>query len=175
MAPAYPPFMYAYGIIAAIIGKIQEREAPPVFSHDYLRFTLGFARESDRAFLGVAKRIGLVGQDGVPTALFHRVRKPKEAPAAIAEGLKIGFSTLYEKRPDLHSMDRKELAVLIAEVTGLEPGHANVRAIVGTTLALIELTKAPESAKSSKTSKSAEPVARAVERRKTPDRRVSSR
>ena len=141
MHAEYPPFMFGYGTIAAVIVKIQDRDAPEVFSHDYLRYTLGFARESDRAFIALAKRIDLLTAEGKPSALYGELRKPKQAHAAMAKAMQHGYAALYTRQPNAHELERKELAALIAEVTGLEPGHATARAIVGTFLALRELTR----------------------------------
>lgn len=141
MSAEYPPFMFGYGVIAAVIAKLQDRDPPEVFSHDYLRYTLGFSRESDRAFIALAKRIDLLGPDGRPTALYLELLKPGRAHAAITKAMHHGYASLYARSPSLHTLERKPLAALIAEVTGLEPGHATVRAIVGTFLALKELAK----------------------------------
>ncbi len=159
MAPEYPPFMFGYGAIAPMIEKIQDRDAPDIFSHDYLRYTLGFARESDRAFIALAKRIGLLSTEGKPTELYSDLLKPKHAHAALAKALHHGYQTLYASHPNAHQLDRKELAAAIATITGLEPGHATARAIVGTFLALKELSS-PRA-----------PVERVENRRKVVERR----
>lgn len=143
MPPQYPPFMFAYGIIADMIAKIQSHEIPAVFSHDFLRFKLGFSRESDRAFVALAKRTGLLTNDGTPTELYRRLRDPAQATTAMVEAMKLGFPAFYTKHPNAHDLDRKTLAALTADVTGLELGHANARAIVGTFLALKALTIPP--------------------------------
>ena len=159
MAPQYPPFMFAYGTIAQVFAKIQEFDTPPVFSHDFLRFKLGFGRESDRAFIALAKRIGLLTTEGTPTDMYLRLRDPAKVAAVVAEGMKIGFPTFYAKYPDAHDLDRKTLATLVADVTGLELGHANARAIVGTFFTLKTLANPPEG------------VAPTVNRRKIMERR----
>ena len=140
MAPQYPPFMFAYGIIADMIAKIQSHDIPAVFSHDFLRFKLGFSRESDRAFVALAKRTGLLTTEGIPTELYRRVRDPAQAMAAMVDAMRLGFPAFYAKHPNAHDLDRKTLAALTAEVTGLELGHANARAIIGTFLALKAMT-----------------------------------
>ena len=159
MNPHYPPFMFGYGIIASIFAKIQSHETPEVFSHDFLRFTLGFSRESDRAFIPLAKRTGLLTAEGVPTELYVRLRDPVQAADAVAEAMKQGYSVFYAKRTDAHDLDRKVLAGIVTEVTGLAHGHASARAIVGTFLAL----KAAASPRVE--------VPRAGNRRKVPERR----
>jgi len=157
----YPPFMFGYGAIAPLIAKIQDRDPPEIFNHEYLRFTLGFARESDRAFLPLAKRIGLVATDGKPTDLYLQLLKPKQAKDALAQAMQQGYAAIYTREPKLNELDRKQLAALIVEITGLEPGHATARAIVGTFLTLKELAGL--------TTPAAE-----TDRRKTTERRKST-
>ena len=136
MSAQYPPFMFAYGCLGEVFSKIREHDIPEVFSHDFLRFTLGFSRESDRAFIPLAKRTGLLTTEGKPTALYVRLRDPAQAPAVVAEALTQGYPMFYAKHPVAHDLDRKALAALVAEVTGMERGHASARAIVGTFLTL---------------------------------------
>lgn len=141
MAAEYPPFMHGYGMIAPAFAKIQDpdRAAPEVFNHEYLRYTLMFARESDRAFIPLMKRIGMLTTDGKPTPLYERLRKPKTAGAAISEALRIGYPDLYTARPDADTIDRKVLSELVTTTTKLEVGHTSQRAIVGTFLTLRDL------------------------------------
>lgn len=159
MNPQYPPFMFGYGIIASIFAKIQSLDAPEVFSHDFLRFTLGFSRESDRAFIPLAKRTGLLTVEGKPTELYVRLRDPVQAADAVAEAMKLGYAVFYAKHAAAHELDRKMLAGIVTEVTGLAHGHASARAIVGTFLAL-KAAASPRVA-----------VPRAGNRRKLPERR----
>lgn len=134
--PEYPPFMFGYGVLPAMFAKIQDRDAPEIFSHEYLRFTLGFSRESDRAFIALAKRIGLLATDGKPTDLYREYLKPDLAHAALAKGIQHGFSKFYARHANAHELERKMLAALVAELTGLEIGHATARAVVGTFITL---------------------------------------
>lgn len=54
----------------------------------------------------------------------------------MAAAIKKGYSLLYERNEYVHDLDKKKLEGLIVELTGLEQGHATVRAIVGTFEAL---------------------------------------
>jgi hypothetical protein len=154
--------MFGYGVLPAVIAKIQDREPPEIFSHDYLRYTLGFARESDRAFIALAKRIGLLGTDGRPTELYQRLRDPAQTAAVVAAAMKHGYPMFYAIHADAHNLDRKMLSALVVEITGLETGHTSARAIVGTFFVLKALANPPVEAVEGE----------GVEnRRKTPERR----
>ena len=121
MAAEYPPYMFGYGVIEKIVAKIQDTPVPNQFTHDYLAYTLGFSRESDRAFIPMAKRIGLLTTEGHPTSLYLRLREPAHRSAAILTAMKQGYAVIYAKHPDADKLDRKVLAGLVAEATGLEP------------------------------------------------------
>ena len=156
MTAEYPPFMYGYGMIEKAFAKIQERDVPDVFSHDYLRFTLGFDRESDRAFVALMKRIGFLSTEGNPTALYRKLHKPKNAPAAIGDALKIGYPMIYAKHPDADSIDRKTLAQWVAEFTGQDTALASQRAICGTFLTLREMANPTQKPRADDRRKAAE-------------------
>ncbi|MBL8523267.1 MAG: DUF5343 domain-containing protein [Betaproteobacteria bacterium] len=160
MTAEYPPFMFGYGMIATAIAKIQDHDIPETFNHEYLRYTLGFSRESDRAFIPLLKRIGFLTAEGKPTALYTQLHKPKQSAAAIAQAMQQGFSALYAVNAKAHELERKELAALVVELTKLEAGHTTARAIVGTFLTLKEHAyPAPPAAD---------------DRRKTPERRKTT-
>ena len=136
LAAEYPPFMFGYGVLPAVVARIQDCAPPEFFSHDYLRHTLGFYRESDRGFIPLVKRIGVLSAEGKPTELYHRLRDRSQAAGAVAAAMKQGYPMFYAKHADAHELDREALAALVAELTGLAPGHTNARAIVGTFFAL---------------------------------------
>ncbi len=163
MAAEYPPYMFGYGVIEKIVARIQDTPVPEQFTHDYLAYTLGFSRESDRAFIPLAKRIGLLSTDGKPTELYLRLRDPARSSEAMVAAMKQGYGVFYAKHANADELDRKVLAGLVAEATGLEPGHASARAIVGSFLALKALA-APRAA-------SAEIVDLMTNRRNGTDRR----
>ncbi len=143
MTAHYPPFMFAYSCIGDVFSKIREHDVPDIFTHDFLRFTLGFSRESDRAFIPLAKRTGLLTSEGKPTDLYLRLRDPSQVAAVLGIAMKQGYPMFYAKHPDAHTLDRKALAAMVAEVTGMEHGHASARAIVGTFFALNKLASPP--------------------------------
>ena len=159
-APAqYPPFMFAYGILAGIVAKIQEHDIPELFNHEFLRFKLGFARESDRAFIPLAKRTGLLTSEGKPTELYRRLHDPAQTAAAAGEAMRLGFPTLFANDAKPLELDRKGLAAIVTEGTAMDIEHATVRAVIGTFLALKSLAyPSPE-------------VAPAENRRKVAERR----
>jgi hypothetical protein len=136
MPAEYPPFMNSYGTVTKILNKVKEAQTPDRFTADFLSTKLGFPGGSPRAFIPLAKRLGLLESDGRPTDLYKSFRNPSQARAAMAAALRRGYSQLYERNEYVHDLEKKKLEGLVMELTGLEQGHATVRAIVGTFEAL---------------------------------------
>ena len=130
-----PPYMNAYGLIPKILKKIKEAPQPNRFTGDFLSTKLGFSGGSARAFLPFAKRIGLIGAEGAPTELYARFRNPSQSGRAIAEAMRIGYKTLYERNEYAQDLTTDKLEGLIMEATGLPKGTA-VRAILNSFVAL---------------------------------------
>lgn len=138
MAAKNPPYITATGLVSKILDKIKVAATPDRFTQDYLATELGFAGGSARAFIPLAKRIGLIASDGTPTELYKQFRSTNSATSksAIAKAIKTGYADLYSRNEYAHSLSKPDLEGLVIELTGLEKGHATIRAIVGTFEAL---------------------------------------
>ncbi|QSX28981.1 DUF5343 domain-containing protein [Shewanella cyperi] len=138
MAAKNPPYITATGLVSKILDKIKVAATPDRFTQDYLATELGFGGGSAKAFIPLAKRIGLIASDGTPTEIYKQFRSTNSSTskAAIAKAIKIGYVDLYSRNEYAHSLSRAELEGLVIELTGLEKGHASIRAILGTFEAL---------------------------------------
>jgi hypothetical protein len=136
MPAEYPPFMNGYGTLTKILNKIKEAQTPDRFTQDFLSTKLGFPGGTAKAFIPLAKRIGFLESDSRPTDLYKSFRNPTQSKAAMAAAMKRGYTQLYERNEYAHDLDKKKLEGLVVELSGLEQGHATVRAIVGTFEAL---------------------------------------
>ena len=136
MAAEYPPFVNGYGTVSKILEKIKEAQTPDRFTQDFLSTKLGFPGGTAKPFIPLAKRLGLLESDGRPTDLYKSFRNSAQSKAAMAAAIRKGYSKLYERNEYTQDLDKKKLEGLVVEVTGLEQGHATVRAIVGTFEAL---------------------------------------
>lgn len=132
----YPPFMNAYGQVSSILEKIRAAQTPPRFTQDFLKTKLGQSSGSSKAFIPLAKRLNLIGSDGVPTALYHRFRNPTESGSAMADAIRSGYSELFTRNEYAHELPEKELKGLVMEVTGLAPNAATLRSITQTFIEL---------------------------------------
>jgi hypothetical protein len=128
----YPPFMNAYAALASILEKVKHAKTPDRFTYDFLETTLGFKSSGARAFIPLAKRLGLLNSDATPTDLYKSFRNEGQSGAAMAAAIRKGFTQLYERNEKANDLPKKDLEGLIVETTGLERASPTVRAIVGT-------------------------------------------
>lgn len=131
-----PPYMNSVGLIPRIFEKMSVASKPARFTQDFLGTKLGFSSGSAKPFIPLLKRIGMLQPDGTPTELYAKLRNPSEKGAAMAEGLRIGYPTVFERNEYAGSLPRDKLTNLIIEITGLTRDNATLKAIVGTFFAL---------------------------------------
>ncbi len=138
MAKNYPAHMNSTGVIPKILDKIKVSTTPKRFTQDYLATELGFPGGGSKAFIPLAKKLGLLGSDGAPSDLYKQFRNTNEtvSKAAMAAAIKKAYKDVYAKNEYAHSLDRSDLEGLIMEMTGLAKKHAAIRAICGTFEAL---------------------------------------
>jgi hypothetical protein len=134
MAKSYPPYMNATGLVGKILDKVKVAATPDRFTQDYLATELGFSGGSAKAFIPLAKKLGLLASDGSPTDLYKQFRNTNKAisKAAMAEAIKKGYSDLYSRNEYVHSLNKSDLEGLIVEMTGSEKGNKTVQAVIGT-------------------------------------------
>jgi hypothetical protein len=132
MAADYPPFMNAYGNVSKILEKIKQAETPPRFTQEFLEKTLSFPGGSRKPFIPLAKRIGFIGSDGVPTEIYKRFQNPDRSKGAMAEAIRKGYPTLFERNQQAYKLDKNGLEGLIREATGLDADSGTLKSIAGT-------------------------------------------
>jgi hypothetical protein len=125
--------MLSTSFIPRILDKIKEAKTPDRFTKDFLSNTFMIKSSAARAFLPFAKRIGLLNSDGSPTALYKRFRSTDgiTSGAAIAQALRKGYSDLYTRNENAHTLSDDKLKGLVIEETGMEADNRVVGAIVG--------------------------------------------
>lgn len=126
------PFMNAYGSIPKILDKIKEAKTPSRFTQDFLKTNLNIKSSGARPFLPLAKRLNLLGSDGVPTELYNNFRNSASSKSAMAKAIKIAYPELFERNEYAYRLNSKELEGIITEITGLEKDNKRVKAIRST-------------------------------------------
>jgi hypothetical protein len=142
------PYMVAAGLIPKIFEKIQNARRPERFTQDFLETKLGHSGGSARPVIPLLKRMGFLGSDGVPTALYDQFRNTETQGLAVAQGIRNAFSELFDRNEYVYEMSRDKLTGQVIEITGGAKEDRTIRAIVGTFWALKELAdfegEAPE-------------------------------
>ena len=133
------PYMLSVGLISKIFEKIQNAKRPDRFTQDFLETKLGHSGGSARAIIPLLKRLGFLGSDGSPTALYDQFRNAETQGIAVAQGMKNSFSELFDRNEYVYEMTREKLTSLVVEVTGGTKNESKTKAIVGTFWALKEL------------------------------------
>lgn len=116
--PADFPYMNSVGHVPDILTRIQEAGAPPRFTHEFLKTTLGFTSSSDRGIIAVLKQLGFLSSDGSPTERYHHYRGGPEGRKALAQGLREGWSEIYLANERAHELTAGQLKEIFKSVTG---------------------------------------------------------
>lgn len=130
------PFMNSTGLISKILDKIIEAQTPAKYTVDFQSNKLGYGSGSAKPFLPLLKRIGFIGSDGTPTELYKKFRNSSTRSAAMAEGIRTGYKSLYSISEYAHDLDPSKLKDAIIQATGFESSSTAVKAILGTFKAL---------------------------------------
>jgi hypothetical protein len=130
------PYMVAAGLIPKIFEKIQNARRPERFTQDFLETKLGHSGGSARPVIPLLKRMGFLGSDGVPTALYDQFRNTETQGLAVAQGIRNAFSELFDRNEYVYEMSRDKLTGQVIEITGGAKEDRTIRAIVGTFWAL---------------------------------------
>ena len=131
--------MAAHGLVPKILEKIQNAKRPERFTQDFLEAKLGHGGGSARAIIPLLKRMGFLGSDGVPQALYDQFRNADTQGPAIAEGMRNAYEELFDQNEYVNELPRAKLTNLVVQVTGQTEGDTITKRIVGTFEALKEL------------------------------------
>lgn len=142
------PYTPAYGKIATLFDKIAKAKVPDAFTVKYLSQSLGCTSTNDRKLIPLLKKLGFLDGSGKPTGEYAHLKGNKTtAGRALAKGIKLAYSALYDANETAHELPSVELKGLIAQVSGAE--ESLIKFIVGTFQNLVKLAdfSAPESTK----------------------------
>lgn len=124
--------MNATGLVTQILKKIKDARTPERFTQDFLEKSLGFKSGSAKAFIPLAKRLGLLNSDGTPTDLYKKFRNPSGSSLAMAKAIRDGYSELFSSNEKAYQLDKKEFEGLVKQITGLDKSTATLSSICGT-------------------------------------------
>jgi hypothetical protein len=126
-----PPFINSTGLIQKILEKIQQAQEPERYTQDFQGTVLGYGSGSARPFIPFLKRLGLLESDGRPTNLYRKFRNADTAGWAMAQAIRHGFKSLYQRNEYAHDLTDDKLKNLVVEITGKAKSAGSVTAIAG--------------------------------------------
>lgn len=130
------PYLSSPGTIDNALERVKTAATPPTFNNDFVHTKLQIKGGTGKAIPPFFKKIGLVSESGTPTALYHGLRNPATAGAAIAAAMRTGYRPLFEANEYCYSLASKDLMGLILQVTGFEKGTRSAELIHSTYLRL---------------------------------------
>ena len=126
-----PPFINSTGLIQKILEKIQQAQEPERYTQDFQGTVLGYGSGSARPFIPFLKRIGFLESDGRPTNIYRKFRNADTAGWAMAQAIRHGYKSLYQRNEYAHELSDDKLKNLVVEVTGKAKAAGSVTAIAG--------------------------------------------
>lgn len=126
-----PPFINSTGLIQKILEKIQQAQEPERYTQDFQGTVLGYGSGSARPFIPFLKRPGFLEGDGKPTNLYRKFRNSDTAGWAMAQAIRHGYKSLYQRNEYAHELSDDKLKNLVVEVTGKAKAAGSVTAIAG--------------------------------------------
>jgi hypothetical protein len=100
--------------------KLQSIAVPPKIDQQYLG-AVGFGSSNSRPFIPIMKKVGLLGQGGVPGDIYTKgLRGGDAGRALVADGIRTGYSNVYGVFDDAHDRSAAELATFFKSHSTLD-------------------------------------------------------
>ena len=125
----YPPYMNGHSYISRVLKAAQPAMVPPKFTQNFLESKLGIKSTSARAVIPFLKRIGFLTEGGVPTERYKRFRNASQSERAVAEGIREGYSKLYEINEYAHDLSESEIEGLVLQASNAERGRTSTAVV----------------------------------------------
>ena len=103
--------------ISRYFAKFQDVGIPDKVSRKWLE-SLGYKSGNDVYIIRILKAIGFLDTSNVPTDKWRRYKDPTLASAVLAEGIRAGYSDLFETYEDAFRKDREALYAYFSSKTG---------------------------------------------------------
>lgn len=128
------PYVVGPQKLTELLKKIPDIGIPKKFTLKQLK-SLGYTSSNDERFVPALKFIGLLGQSGVPTDLWHQARA--DLGVAVAKGVRAGYSDLFDQYPNAHQKDDEALRTYFTVQSGT--GKDAVTRMVSTFKAFVDI------------------------------------
>ncbi len=126
----------SYKNVGLLFERIASAKAPEAFTQIFLSKTLGITGSSDRPLINLLKKLGFLDSTGKPTSKYARLKNPKTAGRAIAEGIREAYAPLFAANEKANELQKEDLKGVISQVAGTD--ETGTKQILYTLLALIK-------------------------------------
>lgn len=130
------PYLTTPGTIDNALSKVKAAATPPTFNNDFVHAKLQIKGGAGKSIPPFFKKLGLVSDNGAPTALYQKLRNAATAADALGQAVRVAYRPLYEVNEYAHALSDKDLKGLILQVSGLEDGNRTAELIQSTFLKL---------------------------------------
>ena len=134
--PADFPYMTSAKSLKPILEKIKGAGTPTRFTLDFLK-SLGYMSSTDRPVIGVLKGLGFLTNDGSPTDRYNAFRDAARGGAAMAAGLREGWSPIFLADQKADERTPSQLTEIFKSVSG--KGEAVAKKMATTFKSLCEV------------------------------------
>lgn len=112
------PYVTAPGNIEKALSGIKSAATPPKVNQDFVKTILKIKGGSGNQMTSFLKKIGFVGPDGAPSAIYKKFRNSATSGKAVAEALKYAYGPLFTRNEYMYKLSDEDLKGLIIEETG---------------------------------------------------------
>lgn len=102
------PYTQLTGKLQDFFQKIQSTGVPPSATTKWLE-SIEFKSVNDRPILTIVKFIGFADSSGKPTQRWSLYRDKSKSKFVIAEGIREGYSSLFNTYPDAYARNDEDL------------------------------------------------------------------
>lgn len=115
--PSQYPFVVSNNKIEPLLNRIRTATKPERMTMELL-VTWGFPSSNDRAMPRLFKALGFLTDTGQPTALYDRLRDPREYRRVLGERIRDTYADLFALDPNIHLAPDDEVRAAISRITG---------------------------------------------------------
>lgn len=131
------PYLSSNKNLAVLFQKIHAAKKPETFTQEYLRDTLGLKGSNDRPLIPFLRTLGFLDTGGRPSPSYDLLKNEKQAPVAIAEGVRHAYEPLFKANENANTLSTTDLKGLVSQVAGTDEDMTN--RISGTFGAIVKL------------------------------------
>lgn len=113
-------FRYVYSTlhIKTLLEKVQETNRPPKLTFPYIRDNWLLKNNQYSAVIDILRDMEFINSSGIPTELYAKYQNRNLAKAALAAGIKIAYSQLFEVYPNAQSLPKDTIEGFFIQKTG---------------------------------------------------------